>query len=96
MFTPESETVPVVVFATPTVPAKMTLTVPLRRSKSLLLVSVPVLLVMEPLVRASAATVSEYVPRLKMPPETVTVPVSGSTLLAPRARVPALAVVPPV
>ena len=31
-----------------------------------------------------------------MPPETVSVPVSGSTLLAPSARVPALTVVPPL
>ena len=80
----------------PTVPDRMALTEPLRKSKLLLLVSVPVVPVMEPLVSVTPGTVSELAPRLKMPPETVTLPVSGSTSLAPKARVPSVMAVPPL
>ena len=56
---PVRVTVPVVVLDTPSVPARMALTEPLRRSKLLLLVSVPLLELIEPPLSVTAATVSE-------------------------------------
>ena len=59
MLTPLKLTVPVVDLLSPAVPAKTALTVPPRKSKSLVLVKAPPLPLMVPLDNTTAATVSE-------------------------------------
>ena len=51
---------------------------------------------MVPPLRVTYCTVSELAPMLNVPPDTVSVPLSGSTLPAPRASTPAPTVVPPL
>ena len=56
---PDSVTVPVVVLATPTVPASTALTVPFCRSKLFVLVKAPPVPLMAPLVSVTYSAVSE-------------------------------------
>ena len=56
----------------------------------------PVVPLMVPLVSVTAPTVSEMVWMSKVPPFTVTRPVSSSMLAAPSCKVPTLTKVPPV
>ena len=59
-------------------------------------VSLPVVPVMEPEEIVTAPTALLKVERASVPPFTVTAPVAGSELAKPRAKVPAVTVVPPV
>ena len=77
----------------------MALAVPLCRSYVAELVSVARVLlaaIVPPPCKETVATEFENVTKFNVPPLTVTLPVSASTLLSPSAKVPAVMVVPPV
>ena len=95
MLTPESVTVPLVVFVrvAPT-PANFALMLPLATAK-LVAVSVPLPVIL-PSVNVTSPTVSLLPAIANVPPLIVMVLVSESTLLVPKANVPALMVVRPV
>ena len=92
---PESVTVPGVDFTKPKEPASTPEIVPLRASTSVREEKEPApLLVMVPEESTKAPTVSAKVTALSVPPATVTVEASSKAVALPKARVPALTVVP--
>ena len=92
---PESVRVPFVVLVRPAEPASTPETVPARASTSVVDESEPEpeeVIVPEEMI--SPPTVSVLAPTLSVPPATVTVEASSKTEEPPKARVPALTVVP--
>ena len=92
---PESVTVPAVDFTKPNEPARTPEIVPLRASTSVREEMEPApVLVIVPEESTKAPTVSAKVTALSVPPATVTVEASSKAVALPKARVPALTVVP--
>lgn len=89
-------TVPEVLLVRLAEPPRMALTLPLWRLKvAAVVLNVPEVPVRLPAVSVRLPTVSSKVVMLRVPPLTVTAAVLRSVLVAPRARVPLLTVVPP-
>ena len=86
---------PAVVFVAPLLPPRIAETLPFFNANAAVLVNVPPLPLIVPSVRVTAATVSLFALRSKIPPLTHTLLLSSKTLLAPSANVPPLITVVP-